>query len=461
MKSISPLLRKVASKITPSSAEMKAEQEMFKKIKAKILKTKGPHVGVVLAGSIARNTHLRGDNDLDIFVFYPTSLAREKFEKTALAMAHSIFGNNFHEEAYSEHPYVRGMIDGFEVEIVPTYKVSKAIEKLSAVDRTPFHAEYMHKHLSEIQQRDVRLLKQFLKGIEVYGADVKMQGVPGYLVEILILHYGTFQGALENIANWRHPTIIDQASQYENPGMIKALFPNAFLAIIDPTDKTRNVAGALSQNQFGRMIAAARSFLKNPREKFFFAHQESGISLNEIRSRLKKEDFVGVKFPYPKGMLEDVAWGQVQRIGKKLVHVIEEHDFCIRRHFVWTDGAKECVLVLDVENPTLQPTELRLGPPITDRNACERFLAAHKNPVSGPRIENGKLIVIEKRKVSTIQQALNVEWKKIVQTETPELKKSLNAGSLISETVMISLAKKNKDFSRGFGSFLKGKDWFL
>lgn len=461
MKSISPILRIVARKITPSSAELNAEQEMFKKIKAKILKSKGPHIGVVLAGSVARNTHLRGDKDLDVFVFYPTTLAREKFEKAGLSLAHSIFGKNFHEEAYSEHPYVRGIIDGFDVEIVPTYKVSKAIEKLSAVDRTPFHAEYMRKHLTEIQQRDVRLLKQFLKGIEVYGADVKMQGVPGYLVEILVLQYGSFGSALENMANWRVPTIIDQAKLYENPNHIKALFPNAFLTVIDPTDKTRNVAAALSSNQFSRMIAAARSFLKNPREKFFFAHEESPVSVSEIRSHLKKEEFVGIRFPYPKGILEDVAWGQVQRIGKKLVHVIEEHDFCIRRHWVWTDGSKECVIVLDVENPSLQPTQLRMGPPIIDRNACERFLLAHKKPVSGPRIENGRLVVIEKRKITTIQQALNIEWKKIVPTEAKELKSSLAKGSLVSEKMLIALAQKDKAFARGFGNFLMGKDWFL
>lgn len=461
MKSISPLLHSVARKITPSSSELRAEQEMFKKIKAKILKSKGPHVGVVLAGSIARNTHLRGDHDLDIFVFYPVSLAREKFEKAGLFLAHSIFGKNVHEEAYSEHPYVRGIIDGFDVEIVPTYQVKKAIEKLSAVDRTPFHAEYMRTHLSETQQRDVRLLKQFLKGIEVYGADVKMQGVPGYLVEILVLQYGSFVSVLENMANWRSPVVIDQAKQYENPSMVKSLFPNAFLVIVDPTDKTRNVAGALSQNQFSRMIAAARSFLKNPREKFFFAHEEKGISLSAIRSHLKKEDFVGIKFPYPKGMVEDVAWGQFQRIGKKLVHVIEEHDFCIRRHVVWTDGEKECVLVLDVENPVLQPTELRMGPPITDRSSCDRFLSSHKNPVSGPRIENGRLVVIEKRKISTVQQALTVEWKKIAQTEGKEIKPFLNKGLLLSENALVSLSKKQKGFAREFGNFLKGKDWFL
>ena len=160
-------------------------------------------------------------------------------------------------------------------------------------------------------------------------------------------------------------------------------------------------------------------------------------------------------------MLEDVAWGQIQRLGKKLVHVVEEHDFCIRRHWVWTDGKKECVLILDVENQTLQPTELRIGPPIMDQSSCERFLSVHKKPVSGPRIENGRLVVIEKRKIFTIQSALNIEWKKIVQNEAKELKPFLSKGSLISENALISLSKKNKEFARGFGNFLVGKDWFL
>ena len=141
----------VVKQLVPSTQEAASEQKMARSLITRIKKMNGPHVNVALAGSLARNTHLRGDRDIDIFVFYPPSLKREKFEKEGLKLGHTVFGKNFHEEAYSEHPYVRGMIDGFNVEIVPTFQVKKATEKLSAVDRTPFHAAYMKKKLSNKQ----------------------------------------------------------------------------------------------------------------------------------------------------------------------------------------------------------------------------------------------------------------------------------------------------------------------
>ncbi len=448
------LLKKVAQAITPSLAEKKAEAEMVRGLLKRIHSEKGSHVDAVLAGSMARDTHVKGDRDIDIFVFYPPSLSREKFEKAGLKLGHTIFGKSFHEEAYSEHPYVRGVIHGFNVEIVPTYKVNHASEKLSAVDRTPFHAEYVKKHLSEKQCTDVRLLKQFFKGIQTYGADVKMQGVPGFLVELLILHYGSFSKTLEGMSSWKDGTLVDVQKHHSS-----AHFPTPpFLLVVDPTDASRNVAAALSYNQFARMIAASRAFLKKPSEKFFFAHVEKPLPLSRVRSLLQNEDILGVHFPYPAGVLSDVMWGQLPRWGKKLVHALEQHDFCIRRMFVWTDEKKSCVILVDVENPLLQSSRVKLGPRVTDEVSSARFLHAHPRPLSGPRIEEGRLVVVEKRPVFHVEDALEVEWKKIASAEKD--KRFLAKGKPFSEKEVLALAKKNPEFHRALGVFVQGKEFF-
>lgn len=455
------LLVSVLKKITPSKEDLAGEQKMVHLLLKQIKGMKGPHVGAILAGSLARETHLKGDRDLDIFVYYSPSLSREKFEQAGLKLGHQLFGKNFHEEAYSEHPYVRGTIDGFNVEIVPTFKVNSADEKLSAVDRTPFHAEYMRKHLSEKQKNEVRLLKQFFKGISAYGADVRVQGVPGYLVEILILKYGSFESALAALSAWKEPTVIDLENYYANSQAVWHRFPKTFLVVVDPTDSSRNVAGALSHNQFARMIMAARAFLKKPSERFFFAHQEKGMTLAQVRSLLKVEELVGIQFSYPKGELEDVVWGQLHRVNTKLVHALEQNDFCIRRHFEWTNGVNTCVLIADVENPQLQKSEMRIGPPISDAKSCERFLAAHKKPLSGPRVERGKIVVIEPRKIHSIGQALPLKLKRLGQTESGALQVALKSGKVLTESSILALCKKDPSFSKHMGSFLKGKEWFL
>ncbi|QQR92693.1 MAG: CCA tRNA nucleotidyltransferase [Candidatus Iainarchaeum archaeon] len=454
-------LSKVRKRITPSPSDARAEQAMVRRLLREIKKTKGPHLSALLCGSMARNTHLRGDRDLDIFVFYSPKLKRESFEKNGLQLAHKIFGKHFHEEVYSEHPYVRGNIDGFDVEIVPTYKVEKASDKLSAVDRTPFHAQYMRKHLSKQQCGEVRLLKQFLKGIQAYGADVKNQGVPGYLVEILILRYGTFLKAVQAMSQWKNNTVIDLEEQHSTPQDALKQFNNTHLLVIDPTDMSRNVAAALSFNQFARMIMAARQFLAAPKERFFFAHESPSMTLPQIKSHLAMQELMGIHFPFPKETVEDVMWGQLLRVSKKMQHGLEAKDYCIRRHFFWTDGQEHAFIIFDVENPSLQSSKLRIGPSVFDATHVEHFLRAHPKPLSGPRIEEGKVVLEIPRAFPEFKGALKEEAQLTAQTEKSPLREALHQFALLDEGQIIALAKKNKSFQHALSAFLKGKESFL
>ena len=115
----------------------------------KIKEMEGKHVDVVLCGSNARDTHLKGDNDLDIFVLFPEKLSREEFEKEGLRIGKKVFRGKKWEKAFSEHPYIRGKIEEFDVEIVPSYKVPSAELLQSSVDRSPFHNQYLKKRLKQ------------------------------------------------------------------------------------------------------------------------------------------------------------------------------------------------------------------------------------------------------------------------------------------------------------------------
>src|SRR3989344_3471068 len=134
---LSPTLRKqVLDRVTPTSKELAQEQAFAASLVDHIQSLKGPHVDVVLAGSLSRNTHLAGDRDMDFFVRFAPEMDRATFEKEGLAIAKKAFGKNKYQIAYSEHPYVKGIIDGFEVEIVPCYAIESVEQKQSSVDRT-------------------------------------------------------------------------------------------------------------------------------------------------------------------------------------------------------------------------------------------------------------------------------------------------------------------------------------
>ncbi len=451
----------ILKEIVPSLAERRGEEKMVRSLIRKINAMKGPHLEAKLAGSLARNTHLKGDRDLDIFVFYPPSLKRDKFEAAGLKLGHAVFGENFHEEAYSEHPYVRGVIDGFNVEIVPTYKVDKASNKISAVDRTPFHAAYMKKRLSTRQCNDVRLLKQLLKRVHVYGADVRFHGVPGYLVEILILQYGSFEKCVESISHWRDHTVIDLERAHGNDSIALAQFNHPFLLVVDPTDAQRNVAGALSYNQFARMIMACRTFVKQPSEKFFHPHSDKPLTAEQVKSLMQKEEFVGVRLPYPNGMLSDVMWGQLSRLSTKLANTLTQHDFHVVRSWHWTDALNEAYIIFEVENPVLPQTRIRIGPRVVEEKHAEEFLRAHAKPISGPRIEDGKLVVEVPRKVWKFTDALKQEVERAALVESGDIKPSLYAANLVSEPLLLNHYKKDPSFASALSVFLKGKEPFL
>ena len=148
---------------------------------------------VVLAGSTARETWLAGERDVDLFVRLPPDLDREQLREYGLTVGHAVVDGR---EEYAEHPYVVGELDGFGVDVVPCYALDDATEIRSAVDRTPFHTRYVRDRLDRERASDVRVAKQFLTGIGVYGSDLRTRGFSGYLTALLVLEYGGFRELL-------------------------------------------------------------------------------------------------------------------------------------------------------------------------------------------------------------------------------------------------------------------------
>ncbi len=84
------IIQRVLKKIKPSKGEIKKEKKVIEKIIKKIKEIEGKHVDVVLAGSIARGTHLKGDRDIDLFVLFPEELSREEFVKEGLKIGKKV-----------------------------------------------------------------------------------------------------------------------------------------------------------------------------------------------------------------------------------------------------------------------------------------------------------------------------------------------------------------------------------
>ena len=138
-------------------------------------------------GSFRKGTWLKGDTDVDLFVFYPRSVGKEYLAREALREILDRLQGLRTRLAYAEHPYVIVEVDGVEVDVVPALRVESGDQAITAVDRTPFHTRYVTSRLSDEGKDQVRLLKRFLKGIGVYGAEIRVMGFSGYVAELLTI----------------------------------------------------------------------------------------------------------------------------------------------------------------------------------------------------------------------------------------------------------------------------------
>ncbi|MEI7961418.1 MAG: CCA tRNA nucleotidyltransferase [archaeon] len=450
------LYKKVLAKITPAQGELVAEKKLVEEIRSKINKIEGKHSHLEWCGSSARGTHLRGDRDLDLFVMFDKDLPAHDLEKEGLRIGKAIFRGHKWEMAYSQHPYIRGNIKGFDVEIVPSYIVPSGAEKQSAVDRTPFHNKYLLEKFSEEQKQEARLLKQFLKGINAYGADLKNNSLPGYGVELLIAHYSNFENAIKWIAQMKPGFIVDFGSGEERA---KVLFKkeNYPLIIIDPVDENRNVASALSIEQFERIVLAAKLFLKTPDEKFFFPKDKKPWTKKRVRSMLAKKELIAIQGTFPKGTLPDIVWGQLRRFEKKARTQIHEKDFVVLRSDLWSDE-KKVVLLIELEELNLQKSKKIKGPMASDGENAKRFLEKKRKILSGPRVEEGRIVLEIEREETRAKKILE----EFIKTEKREDKKAirimLKSGKVLEEKDLIKAYKG--EFAKYLSRYLEGKEVF-
>jgi tRNA nucleotidyltransferase (CCA-adding enzyme) len=273
--------------------------------------TEANHRGIPLrralvAGSAARGTFLHERFDIDLFLLFSPDLPRERLEAEGLRLAEAILEGP--EKHYAEHPYLRGRFEGFTVEAVPGYAIEDPAHPLTAVDRTPFHQEYLASHLSPEQVDQVRLTKQFLRGLGVYGSEAKTAGFSGYLVELLIVRFGSFAGLLEAAQGWRLPV------QLASPGSRPAVPDDVALILDDPVDPHRNVATALSAESLARFILAARECLRSPSISAFFPVPPPPISLAEARARVaaRGTHVAVVRLPRP-ALVDDILYPQLRK----------------------------------------------------------------------------------------------------------------------------------------------------
>ncbi len=385
-------------RVRPALSDKKRIMESAATIIARIedlARERGLSLKAMLVGSAARGTWLCGDHDLDIFLGVPP----EDDLDAALEIARLVAPN--YEEKYAEHAYVHARMDSFEVDLVPCYLVEDASRLLSAVDRTPFHTKYVGSKITG-REDEVLLLKQFMKGVNVYGSELKVGGFSGYLAELLVLCYGSFVAVLQAASSWRPGLCLD----LERHGIGKHDEP---LIVVDPVDPGRNVAGALTLDKMLMFSSVARSFLAEPALDFFFPSPQTPLTDEELIALINERGTMPIllEFAAP-DVVEDVLYPQLRKAEGSIKALLERNGFSMLRSDVSTYRDR-AVILFEMQVWQLSKACLRTGPPVWQADHLARFLAAHPKPLSGPYIADGKIVVEEARQYTSARDLLAEE----------------------------------------------------
>jgi tRNA nucleotidyltransferase (CCA-adding enzyme) len=467
---VNQLTERILKKITPKKeeyAKIEALSSQFEQKIAMACQQEGITSIVRVEGSVAKDTWLSENPDIDIFIRLPTSIPRKNLGDIGLRIAKKAAGKAKQLERFAEHPYLQIFIDGYRVDVVPSYD-AKPGEWQSATDRTPFHTDYIRQRLSKEMRGEVRLLKKFMQGIDVYGAEIKVGGFSGYLCELLIIKYGSFAATINAFAQYSQRAEIDIEKFYVDRKKELALLFSEPLVIVDPVDKGRNVASAVQPQKLYTFIGAVRAFLKKPSEDYFYPPKPEVLSIATLKEELKNHGsamlflIIGELNAVP-----DVLWGQLYRSRRSLRTLLELNDFKVLKDAVWSNEKTQSVFIFEIEQQVLPNIKKHLGPPLERETECEKYLAKYGDNdmvVSGPYIEEGRWMVELPRKI--------IDATVLLKEKLADGGKSTGVADLIAKATqkdfrvlvnseILEVYERNEDFAARLSVFLDGKPFWL
>jgi tRNA nucleotidyltransferase (CCA-adding enzyme) len=397
----------ILERIRPSEEEIRKAYRIYDFIRERLSEVFRDGFSIDLYGSIAKGTAISGDLDLDIFILIPRELGRKWIRDNFVRLARKALSDIEVEERYAEHPYLRARIEGFEADIVPAIKIEKASEALTAADRTPFHTEYVRRMLREDLKDHVRLLKKFMKGVEVYGAEIKVGGFSGYVAELLIISYGGFLDVLEKASRWRPPVVIIPPGAEDKISVDEArrLFKGSALIIPDPVDVRRNAGAAVTIKSLSSFILASKLYLEKPGRFFFEPPEISEDRLKTVLSKQRERGSCIVAIQLRLGQnAPDNIWGEIKSLSRRIYNILSSENYpVLRRDEYWDEASNKALIILELLSCSPEEPIHVEGPPANVDNSLE-FIEKQLSMGEGFWIDDhGRLHGVRKRNRSVIE----------------------------------------------------------
>lgn len=450
MSDIDKIVVDVLKKIKPDEKEELHIKEFLRNL-GRIAKTISG-LDHAFVGSTGKGTWLRNDHDIDLFILFPKDTSREDLESRGLEIGKKIakqLKSRF-QIKYAEHPYVRINVKDLHIDVVPCYRIAKGDEIISAVDRSPLHLEFVLENMTQQMRDEVRLLKQFCKGIGVYGSDVKNMGFSGYICELLVIKYKTFVDVIKSAAKWQAPHTLyfdkEPAAKFSAP-----------LIMIDPTDAKRNASANVSAENFVKFVRMSDEFLQKPDREFFFPEKPKPLSHQEIKIlKSRQTDFLVLKIKKP-DVIDDIIYPQARRALRRLNGMLRHNKFVVVRSYEFLE--KDVIFFFEFAVAKLPAVEKMVGPSIFSKVHSKEFITKYEDePLAfGPYVENDCWIIEKRRHFEKATDLLKSFAQKpaeeLILSGVPDnIAKNMKACRLIEKDFW-----KFVQSHKGFSVFLKEK----
>ena len=392
-KNINQILVQVLKEIQP---DKNYEKEIFNRLNSIIKKINKyqKNIKAILGGSGAKGTWLK-TFDADIFVLFDYKKFKDKSDKI------SDFLETILKKKIKNVVRIHGSRDYFQIkqnqftfEIVPILKIKKAEQAKNITDVSPLHSKWVKKHKKIIDE--IRLTKQFCQSQNVYGAESYIMGFSGYVCEIITIYYGSFLNLVKNASRWNKKVVIDAEKYYKGKDIFKLINTSKLaspLIVIDPVQKDRNAAAALSSQKFEEFKKASRELLKNPSKEFFIKKDLKSLFLKE---KSKDNMLITVKVKSLDGKI-DVVGSKLLKIYEFLDAKFRIHKFEIL-HADWEWNKKnDAFFYFLFEKKALSKFIEVEGPPLKMKQHVNNFKKIHKKIF----VKNNKIFALEQRKFLT------------------------------------------------------------
>ncbi|MEK6835404.1 MAG: nucleotidyltransferase domain-containing protein [Nanoarchaeota archaeon] len=360
----------IINNIAPSKKEITKVNSLIssfvKKLKQKIKDAK-----LELGGSMAKNTWLAGDHDIDFFIKFPYNKYKDK--DISKILQSWLKGIKF-TIVHGSRDYLQIRQGNYLFELIPVLDIKNSKQAVNITDVSPLHVAWVRANNKNPEQ--IRLTKAFLKANNLYGAESYISGFSGYITEALTIYYKTFMNLVKAAVKWQHPLVIDPSKYYKNKNeALRNLNKDklASLVLIDPVQASRNAAAALSDEKFHKFIELCKAYLKEPHEEFFL---EKKFNLNELKNKYKNYDLIVLNVK-PLAGKEDIVGAKLLKAFNYIKTKLIEYGFKIKdANWYWQ---KEAYFYYMLNKEKLSKEIIHYGPPKDFKENVIKFKQKWKN----------------------------------------------------------------------------------